>query len=65
MLQTGEFILKLFFILLQVANSLLVFEADSPLAINLGLQLIDGLLECDFIIEQLLYFPHAVSNDQF
>lgn len=51
MLQTGQLILQFFFVLLQVTNSLLVLEADSPLAVNLSLKLIDSLLKGDLIIE--------------
>lgn len=51
MLQTGQLILQFFFVLLQVTNSLLVLEADSSLAVNLSLKLVDSLLEGDLIIE--------------
>jgi hypothetical protein len=61
--ESRKLILEFLLALLHVSDRLLVFEADSPLPFNLSLQLMDGLLETNLVVEEFLDLPHAVSDD--
>jgi hypothetical protein len=63
MFQPRILTLNFLLILLQRPNGLLIFHTDTPFAFNLSLQLMDGLLEINFVVEQLLNFPHAVADN--
>jgi hypothetical protein len=62
--ESRKLILKFLLALLHVSDSLLVFETNSPLPFNLSLQLMDGLLETNLVVEEFLDLPHAVSDDK-
>lgn len=48
--------------LLQTLDGLLILLVNAAFALNLVLQLVDSLLQQDFIVQQLLYFPHTIAN---
>lgn len=57
-----ELLLQLINGLLHTLDGLLVLLVDTAFAFNLVLQFVDSLLQQDFIVQQLLYFPHAIAN---
>lgn len=63
MFQTRKLALELLLIFLEIADGLLVLQADSTLALDLCFEFMYGLLENYFVVEKLLNLPHAVADD--